>query len=60
MSEISKEYLEKELEHMNSELQKANTFIVQVQTGISLYKTLLLKIEEVDQVSTPEDLGETK
>ena len=42
---ITKEYLQEEIDSMESELQKAQVFIIQAQATISSYKMLINKID---------------
>lgn len=44
--EISKEFLESEIAAMQSELEKAQTFLIQAQAVINAYRMLINKIEE--------------
>jgi hypothetical protein len=51
--EITKDFLVAEIQSLEQELNKANTFIIQAQTTIAAYNMLINKI---DTPST--DLGE--
>jgi len=48
---ITKEFLEKEIEHLKKEGQKAANFVVQAEGIISAYTMLISKFEE--SVGTP-------
>lgn len=49
--EISKEFLEGEIRSLESEAQRANTFLIQAQATISAYRMLVNRLEapEPDQ-----------
>lgn len=48
MSNISPEYLEREIASLESELRKAETFRIQAQAVLDAYRMLLAKSKEPD------------
>ena len=44
--EITKEFLEAEIKDLETEFNKAQTFLIQAQATISAYKMLLNRLEE--------------
>jgi hypothetical protein len=44
--EITKEFLEAEIKELETEFNKAQTFLIQAQATISAYKMLLNRLEE--------------
>jgi hypothetical protein len=44
--QITKEFLVREIEELENESQKAQTFLIQAQATISAYKMLINKIDE--------------
>lgn len=43
---ISKDFILAEIEQVQRELQKAQVFIIQAETSLSIYRMLLSKLEE--------------
>jgi hypothetical protein len=43
---ISKEFILAEIEQVQRELQKAQVFVIQAETSLSIYRMLLSKLEE--------------
>jgi hypothetical protein len=43
---ISKEFILAEMEQVQAELQKAQVFVIQAETSLSIYRMLLSKLEE--------------
>ena len=48
--EISKEFILAEMEQVQRELQKAQVFVIQAETSLSVYRMLLSKLEEPIEV----------
>lgn len=48
--QISKEFLLSEISDLESESQKAQTFVIQAQATISAYKMLINKLEESEEI----------
>lgn len=46
--EITKEFILSEIAELESELQKAKTFVVQAQAAIDTHKTILNRLEATD------------
>ena len=44
--EISREFILAEMDEVQRELQKAQTFIVQAETSLSIYKMLLARLDK--------------
>lgn len=51
--EISREFILAEMDEVQRELQKAQTFIVQAETSLSIYKMLLARLDKQE----PDDGG---
>lgn len=47
--QITEEFLKQELAELESELSKANAFIIQAQAAISVYQMLLRRLEAPPQ-----------
>lgn len=43
---ISKEFILAEMEQVQAELQKAQVFVIQAETSLSIYRMLLAKLDE--------------
>lgn len=43
--EISREFIQAEIDEVQRELQKAQIFIVQAETSLSIYKMLLARLD---------------
>lgn len=50
--QISKEFILAEMDEVQRELQKAQTFVVQAETSLSIYKMLLSRLETPDPVES--------
>jgi len=48
--EISREFIEAEISEVQSELQKAQTFVIQAETSLAIYRMLLAKLDTPDDV----------
>ena len=48
--EISREFIEAEISEVQSELQKAKTFLIQAETSLAIYRMLLAKLDTPDDV----------
>jgi hypothetical protein len=48
--EISREFIEAEISEVQSELQKAKTFVIQAETSLAIYRMLLAKLDTPDDV----------
>lgn len=48
--EISKEFILAEMEQVQAELQKAQVFVIQAETSLSIYRMLLAKIDELTNI----------
>jgi hypothetical protein len=48
--DISREFIEAEIIEVQSELQKAKTFVVQAETSLAIYRMLLAKLDTPDDV----------
>ena len=44
---ISKEFILAEMEQVQAELQKAQVFVIQAETSLSIYRMLLAKLDEL-------------
>ena len=53
--QITKEFLQCEIEDLEQELQKAINFQIQAQATISAYKMLIKRIETVDPQLEPQN-----
>ena len=47
--QITKEFLEAEIEDLEREAHKANTFLIQAQATISAYKMLINRLDAPDE-----------
>jgi len=48
--EISREFIEAEVREIQSELQKAQTFVIQAETSLAIYRMLLARLDTPDDV----------
>lgn len=48
---ISKEFILAEMEQVQAELQKAQVFIIQAETSLSIYQMLLNKLKEPSETN---------
>jgi hypothetical protein len=48
--EISREFIEAEISEVQSELQKAKTFVIQAETSLAIYRMLLARLDTPDDV----------
>jgi len=48
--EISREFIEAEISEVQSELQKAKTFVIQAETSLAIYRMLLAKLDTPDDI----------
>ena len=48
--EISKEFILAEMDEVQRELQKAQVFVIQAETSLSIYRMLLAKLDETTEV----------
>ena len=48
--EISREFILAEMEQVQRELQKAQVFVIQAETSLSIYRMLLNKMDEPSEV----------
>jgi hypothetical protein len=46
--EISREFILAEIDEVQRELQKAQVFIVQAETSLSIYKMLLARLDKTE------------
>ena len=44
--EITREFIQAEMDEVQRELQKAQVFVIQAETSLSIYRMLLSKLEE--------------
>ena len=47
---ISKEFILAEMEQVQAELQKAQVFVIQAETSLSIYRMLLAKLDELTNI----------
>jgi hypothetical protein len=47
--QITKEFLQAEISELESEMQKAQTFVIQAQATIAAYKMLINRLEAPEQ-----------
>jgi hypothetical protein len=47
---ISKEFILAEMEQVQVELQKAQVFVIQAETSLSIYRMLLAKLDELANI----------
>jgi hypothetical protein len=55
--QITKEFLESEIRDLESEAQKAQTFLLQAQATVAAYKMLVSRLDTPEPVE-PADIGE--
>ena len=48
--EISREYIQAEIDEVQRELAKAKTFVIQAETSLTIYRMLLAKLDTPDDV----------
>ena len=48
--EIRKEFILAEMEQVQAELQKAQVFVIQAETSLSIYRMLLAKLDELTNI----------
>ena len=47
---ISKEFILAEMEQVQAELHKAQVFVIQAETSLSIYRMLLAKLDETAKI----------
>jgi hypothetical protein len=47
---IRKEFILAEMEQVQAELQKAQVFVIQAETSLSIYRMLLAKLDELTNI----------
>ena len=52
--QISKEFILAEMEQVQRELQKAQVFVIQAETSLSIYRMLLAKLDAPEQTEETE------
>jgi hypothetical protein len=52
--QINKEFLQLEISALENESQKANTFLIQAQATISVYKMLINRLDQPEPEPEPE------
>ena len=52
--QISKEFILAEMEQVQRELQKAQVFVIQAETSLSIYQMLLAKLDEPEKTEETE------
>lgn len=58
--QITKEFLQAEIGELESEMQKANTFVIQAQATIAAYKMLVNRLEAPEQeTENPNELQQS-
>lgn len=58
--QITKEFLQAEIAELESEMQKANTFVIQAQATIAAYKMLINRLEAPEQeTENPNELQQS-
>lgn len=48
--EISREFIQAEMDEVQRELIKAQTFVVQAETSLAIYRMLLARLDQPDEV----------
>jgi hypothetical protein len=48
--EISREFIQAEMDEIQRELLKAQTFVVQAETSLAIYRMLLARLDQPDEV----------
>ncbi len=48
--EISREFIQAEMDEVQRELIKAQTFVVQAETSLAIYRMLLVRLDQPDEV----------
>ena len=48
--EISREYIQAEINEVQRELAKAKTFVIQAETSLAIYAMLLARLDQPDEV----------
>lgn len=48
--EISREYIQAEIDEVQRELAKAKTFVIQAETSLAIYAMLLARLDQPDEV----------
>lgn len=46
--EISREFIEAEINEVQQELAKAKTFVIQAETSLAIYQMLLMRLSKSD------------
>lgn len=58
--QITKEFLQAEIAELESEMQKANTFVIQAQATIAAYRMLINRLEAPEQeTENPNELQQS-
>lgn len=58
--QITKEFLQDEVAELESEMQKANTFVIQAQATIAAYKMLINRLDAPEQeTENPNELQQS-
>ena len=58
--QITKEFLQAEVTELESEMQKANTFVIQAQATIAAYKMLINRLDAPEQeTENPNELQQS-
>lgn len=48
--EISRAFIEGEINQVQQEVMKARTFLIQAETSLAIYQMLLTKLDEPDEI----------
>jgi hypothetical protein len=48
--QITREFIQAEMDEVQRELAKAQTFVVQAETSLAIYRMLLAKLDQPDEV----------
>jgi hypothetical protein len=48
--EISREFIQAEIDEVQRELAKAKTFVIQAETSLAIYAMLLARLDQPDEV----------
>jgi hypothetical protein len=55
--QITKEFLQAEIDELERESQKAQTFLIQAQATVSAYRMLINRLDAPEQETTLAELG---
>lgn len=48
--EISREFIEEEMRHVEAAIREAQTFMIKAETSMSIYKMLLERLDKVERI----------